>query len=82
MLRCYLRLRWDTGARPHELLKLRIVDIVWSANQQCRQFQVNVKTGSRSLPQDFLAAANAADNDADYVKQISEDLNKQIKRPT
>jgi hypothetical protein len=34
-------------------------------------------------PQDFIAAANAADEDtANYIKQVSKDLNKQIKRPT
>lgn len=39
----------DTGARPHELLKLKIGDIVWPPRQQYGEILVNGKTGTRSL---------------------------------
>ena len=41
----------DTGCRPHELLKLRIKDIVFktTGNRQYAEVLVNGKTGSRSI---------------------------------
>ena len=41
----------DTGCRPHEILKLRIKDIVFknSGNHQYAEVSVNGKTGSRSI---------------------------------
>ncbi len=44
---------WDTGCRPHELLKLRIKDIVFKSatgNRQYAEVLVNGKTGSRHIP--------------------------------
>ena len=42
----------DTGCRPHELLKLRIKDVVFktTGNRQYAEVLVNGKTGSRSIP--------------------------------
>ena len=51
MLSCSIR---DTSCRPHEILKLRIKDIVFktitSNNYQYAEVFVNGKTGSRHLP--------------------------------
>jgi integrase len=43
---------YDTGCRPHELLKLRIKDIVFKSvgNRQYAEITVNGKTGSRQIP--------------------------------
>jgi integrase len=43
----YHALAIDTGARPHELLKLKIEDIVWPPDGQPPKFILNDKTGSR-----------------------------------
>jgi integrase len=42
----------DTSCRPHELLKLRIKDIVFKilGNYQYSEVLVNGKTGSRPIP--------------------------------
>ena len=42
----------DTGCRPHELLKLRIKDIIFknAGNRQYAEVLVNGKTGSRHIP--------------------------------
>jgi integrase len=42
----------DTGCRPHELLKLRIKEVVFKTigNRQYAEVLVNGKTGSRSIP--------------------------------
>jgi integrase len=42
----------DTGCRPHELLKLRIRDIVFKSvgDRQYAEVLVNGKTGSRHIP--------------------------------
>ena len=45
--RCYVSMALDLSARPHELLKLRIKDIVFE--RQYAKVLVNGKTGSRSL---------------------------------
>ena len=43
---------WDTGCRPHELLKLKVRDIVFKSvgNRQYAEVLVNGKTGSRHIP--------------------------------
>jgi integrase len=53
--RCYLAMASDTSCRPHELLKLRIKDIVFKQSpsglhQQYAEVMVNGKTGQRTLP--------------------------------
>jgi integrase len=50
--KCYHTVARDTSCRPHELLKLRIKDIVFkiSGNRQYAQVLVNGKTGSRPIP--------------------------------
>jgi integrase len=50
--KCYHVVARDTSCRPHEILKLRIKDIVFkiSGNCQYAQVLVNGKTGSRPLP--------------------------------
>ena len=51
-IKCYHAMSRDTGCRPHELLKLRIKDIVFktTGNRQYAEVLVNGKTGSRSIP--------------------------------
>lgn len=51
-IKCYHAMSRDTGCRPHELLKLRIKDIVFktAGNRQYAEVLVNGKTGSRSIP--------------------------------
>lgn len=51
--RCYHAISRDTSCRPHEILKLRIKDVVFktaSENCQYAEVLVNGKTGSRSVP--------------------------------
>ncbi len=51
-IKCYHAMSRDTGCRPHELLKLRIKDIVFktTGNRQYAEVLINGKTGSRSIP--------------------------------
>jgi integrase len=51
-IKCYHAMSRDTGCRPHELLKLRIKDIVFKSNgdRQYAEVLVNGKTGSRHIP--------------------------------
>jgi integrase len=51
-IKCYHVVSRDTSCRPHELLKLRIKDIVFksSGNHQYAEVLVNGKTGSRHIP--------------------------------
>jgi integrase len=50
--KCYHAMSHDTGCRPHELLKLRIRDIVFKSvgDRQYAEVLVNGKTGSRHIP--------------------------------
>jgi integrase len=50
--KCYHAMSHDTGCRPHELLKLRIRDIVFKSagDTQYAEVLVNGKTGSRHIP--------------------------------
>ena len=50
--KCYHAMAYDTGCRPHELLKLRIRDIVFKnrGDRQYAEVLVNGKTGSRHIP--------------------------------
>jgi integrase len=43
---------YDTGCRPHKILKLRIRDIVFKSagSRQYAEILVNGKTGSRHIP--------------------------------
>lgn len=43
----YHALAIDTGARPHELLRLKIEDIIWPPDGQPPKFILNGKTGPR-----------------------------------
>jgi integrase len=53
-IKCYHAMSRDTGCRPHELLKLRIKDIVFKSTgnrqQQYAEVLVNGKTGSGHIP--------------------------------
>ncbi|MGC1933221.1 MAG: site-specific integrase [Candidatus Nitrosopolaris sp.] len=52
-MKCYHAVSRDTACRPHELLKLKIKDIVFksaAANKQYAEVLVNGKTGSRHIP--------------------------------
>jgi integrase len=51
-IKCYHAMSRDTGCRPHELLKLRIKEVVFktTGNRQYAEVLVNGKTGSRSIP--------------------------------
>jgi integrase len=50
--KCFHAMSYDTGCRPHELLQLRIRDIVFKSvgNRSYAEITVNGKTGSRSIP--------------------------------
>jgi hypothetical protein len=51
-IKCYHAMSRDTGCRPHELLTLRIRDVVFknAGNKQYAEVLVNGKTGSRHIP--------------------------------
>jgi len=51
-IKCYHTMSRDLSCRPHEILKLKIKDIIFktSGNFQYAQVLVNGKTGSRPLP--------------------------------
>jgi integrase/recombinase XerD len=52
-IKCFHAMSKDTACRPHELLKLRIKDIMFkttAANHQYAEVLVNGKTGSRHIP--------------------------------
>ncbi len=51
-IKCFHVMAYDTGCRPHELLKLRIKDIVFKnrGDRQYAEVLVNGKTGSRQIP--------------------------------
>lgn len=50
--RCYHAISRDSSCRPHELLKLKIKDVVFkiSGNMQYAEILVNGKTGTRAVP--------------------------------
>lgn len=51
--RCYHAMSRDSAARPHELLKLRIKDVVFKLTPDKKQYAeilVNGKTGTRQIP--------------------------------
>jgi integrase/recombinase XerD len=51
--RCYHAMSRDSAARPHELLKLRIKDVVFKLTPEKKQYAeilVNGKTGTRHIP--------------------------------
>ncbi|MGC2573364.1 MAG: hypothetical protein WA364_17760 [Candidatus Nitrosopolaris sp.] len=50
--RCYHTLSRDSSGRPHELLKLRIKDVMFktSGDYQYAEITVNGKTGTRTIP--------------------------------
>jgi integrase/recombinase XerD len=50
--KCYHAVSRDSSCRPHELLKLRIKDIVFkmTGNRQYAEVLVNGKTGQRAIP--------------------------------
>jgi integrase len=45
----YHGLAIDTGARPHELLQLKMQDVVWPPDGQGPKLQLNGKTGPRTV---------------------------------
>ncbi len=51
-IKCYHAMSRDTGCRPHELLKLRIKDIVFKilGDKQYAEVLLTGKTGSRHIP--------------------------------
>jgi integrase len=51
--KCYHAISRDSAARPHELLKLRLKDVVFKLapdKKQYAEISVNGKTGTRSIP--------------------------------
>jgi len=51
--RCYHAMSRDSAARPHELLKLRIKDVIFKLTPDKKQYAeilVNGKTGTRHIP--------------------------------
>jgi integrase len=51
-MKCYHAISRDTSCRPHEILRLRIKDIVFktAGNNQYAEVLVNGKTGTRHIP--------------------------------
>jgi integrase len=51
-MKCYHAVSRDTSCRPHEILKLKVKDIVFKiiGNYQYTEILVNGKTGSRQIP--------------------------------
>lgn len=51
-IKCYHTVSRDTSCRPHEILKLKVKDIMFktSGNYQYAEVLVNGKTGSRHIP--------------------------------
>ena len=51
-MKCYHAISRDTSCRPHEILKLRIKDIVFKTAGNCQYTEVlvNGKTGTRHIP--------------------------------
>jgi hypothetical protein len=51
-MKCYHMVSRDLSARPHEILRLRIRDVVFKSigGKQYAEALVNGKTGSRSIP--------------------------------
>ncbi|MGC2682668.1 MAG: site-specific integrase [Candidatus Nitrosopolaris sp.] len=51
-IKCYHVVSRDTSCRPHEILKLKVKDIVFktSGNYQYAEVLVNGKTGTRNIP--------------------------------
>ncbi len=51
-MKCFHMMSYDTGCRPHEILNLRIRDIVFKStgSRQYAEVLVNGKTGSRQIP--------------------------------
>jgi integrase len=71
--RCYHAISRDTSCRPHEILKLRIKDVVFKTageNYQYAEVLVNGKTGSRSVP---------LFNSIPYVKDWLDDSKRESK---
>ena len=50
--KCFHAMSWDTGCRPHELLRLRINDVSFKIHEkkQYAEVFVNGKTGTRHIP--------------------------------
>jgi len=50
--RCYHTISRDSSCRPHEILKLKIKDVVFkmAGNRQYAEILVNGKTGTRAIP--------------------------------
>ena len=91
--RCYHTISRDTGCRPHEILGLRIKDIVFkmAGDRQYAEVLVNGKTGSRSVPlinsipyvKDYLDEHPQRSNPNSYFifgmgKSFGKKLNKDI----
>jgi len=51
-MKCYHAMSRDTGCRPHELLRLRIKDVIFknAGDKQYAEVLLNGKTGSRHIP--------------------------------
>ncbi|HYZ58791.1 MAG TPA: site-specific integrase [Nitrososphaeraceae archaeon] len=76
--RCYHSMANDTSARPHELLTLRIKDVIFKTSNsgvQYGEIQVSGKTKSRTLPiinsivylKDWLREHPTSDNDESWL---------------
>lgn len=50
--KCFHAMSWDTGCRPHELLKLRLKDVSFKIHEkkQYAEVFINGKTGTRHIP--------------------------------
>ncbi|MFL6401133.1 MAG: hypothetical protein ACJ72J_16350, partial [Nitrososphaeraceae archaeon] len=91
--RCYHAMSRDLSARPHEILNLKIKDIVFKTvdKYQYAEVLVNGKTGSRSIPliqsipyvKDWLSSHPSRNNSKSplFVSLAKVSLHRQLSRP-
>lgn len=73
--RCFFSMSRDVGTRPHEILKLKIKDMMFKRGQNNTQYaeiMVNGKTGNRSLP-----LYHSLPYIKDWIKQHPQGANRQ-----
>ena len=90
-IKCYHAVSRDASARPHEILKLKIKDIIFKLTPDKKQFAeilVNGKTGSRHIPlfnsipyiKDYLGhePPHSANPNAPFICGIGKSLGRPI----
>jgi integrase len=81
-IKCYHAVSGDTSCRPHEILKLRIKDIVFktvaSNHYQYAEVFVNGKTGSRHLPSEVQKLQQKYEQDMKGMREEMQSKFQQI----